>query len=314
MSLSVRSFQPADAKGVGPGLQGYARAAPTHPHLGWTPAQVEQRTQGAGRALKDVHGAMDVYQVPRRGLNHIPREVFADARVRIDQYIKPLKTLPERFNITDPAQAQNPQAWRQAAQGASEYRNQLMESVRERISAKGLGASQAAKAVAPTFEQVWSKAETAVQKAQGAAYDAMTPAQREIVVSQKIIQNAGKTDPTFNALVQGADDAGRGLQVLKHGGRALVAVGAVMDGASVTREVQDSLKTGNWDNTGKEVSRVAGGWLGAAAAGAAVGAVSGTIVPGLGNVTGFLVGAAAGAVGYWLGSQGGAAAYQAIAH
>ncbi len=85
-------------------------------------------------------------------------------------------------------------------------------------------------------------------------------------------------------------------------------------GVSVTRQVQESMKTGHWDNTGKEVSRVAGGWLGAAAAGALVGSASGSIVPVLGNVTGFLVGAAAGAVGYWLGSRGGEAAYQAAAH
>lgn len=87
-----------------------------------------------------------------------------------------------------------------------------------------------------------------------------------------------------------------------------------MDGVSVTRQVQESMKSGHWDNTGKEVSRVAGGWLGAAAAGALVGSASGSIVPVLGNVTGFLVGAAAGAVGYWLGSRGGEAAYQAVAH
>lgn len=313
MNSIVRPPNSSDAKGLGPGLEGYARAAPTHPHLGWTQPQVDAQTRGSGRALKDVLGAMDSYQVPKRGLNAIPNELFADARVRIREYIRPLSELPSKFNVTNPAEISSPEAWRRAAQGASEQRNQIMDKVRERISAKGLGASQNAKPNASSFDEVWKKSANALE-AKGDTFAGKTPAQREILISQKIIQGAGKADPTFNALVKGADDAGRGLQAMKYGGRALVAVGAVMDGVSVTRQVQKSMETGNWDNTGKEVSRVAGGWLGAAAAGATVGAVSGTIVPGLGNVAGFVVGAVAGAAGYWLGSQGAEAAYDAVAH
>lgn len=314
MNVSIRAPRPDDAKGMGPGLQGYARSAPTHPHLGWTPEQINARTHGNGRLLKDVFQAMEGYSVPKRGLHNIPPELFSDARTRVTEYMAPLKKLPGQFMISAPGQVNDPAAWRQAAQQASTQRNQIMESVREKISDKGLAASKNAKANAPSFDAVWQKADASLQKAQSAAYDAMTPAQREIAVARKIIEGAGKSDPTFDALVKGADEASGGLKALKHGGRALAVVGAVMDGVSVTKEVQSSLKTGNWDNTGKEVAKVAGGWLGAAAAGAAVGAVSGSIVPGLGNVAGFIVGAVAGAAGYWLGSQGGEALYQAAAH
>lgn len=189
-----------------------------------------------------------------------------------------------------------------------------MKNVREQLSAKGLVASESAKKNALTFEDLWDKEASRLEEKPKAGGNTMSAAQKEIAISREIIKTAGKSAPTFDAAVQNADSASRSLKALKHGGRALAVVGAVMDGVSVTRQVQESMKTGHWDNTGKEVSRVAGGWLGAAAAGALVGSASGSIVPVLGNVTGFLVGAAAGAVGYWLGSRGGEAAYQAVAH
>ena len=323
MNIAAQSFSPRtdDAKGVGTGLLGYARAAPVDAHLGWLPEQLEAAAQDAGSSLKDSRPLKQVlaatehgYQISQRGLNAIAGELFADARIRIEQYIRPLKTLSEKFFITDPAKAGDPLAWRQAAKEASESRNQIMKNVRQQLSAKGLAASESAKKNAPIFKKLWKKNEIDIRKTQGAAYAAMPAAQKDIAISQKIIEGAGKSDPTFNAITQNADGASRSLKALKHGGRALAVVGAVMDGVSVTRQVQESMKTGHWDNTGKEVSRVAGGWLGAAAAGALVGSASGSIVPVLGNVTGFLVGAAAGAVGYWLGSRGGEAAYQAVAH
>lgn len=254
------------------------------------------------------------YQLPARGLNAIAGELFSDARLRVEQYIRPLKTLPEKFFITDPAKAGDPLAWRQAAKEASESRNQIMKNVREQLSAKGLAVSESAKKNASVFKKLWKETAFRLEKELEVGGKTISAAQKEIVISQRIIEKAGKSDPTFNAITQNADSASRSLKALKHGGRALAVVGAVMDGVSVTRQVQESMKTGHWDNTGKEVSRVAGGWLGAAAAGALVGSASGSIVPVLGNVTGFLVGAAAGAVGYWLGSRGGEAAYQAAAH
>lgn len=309
-STLPRPPEPRDANGVGVGLEGYSRAAPTHPHLGWTERQVNARTGGLGRPLAETLRHMDAYGVPSRGLHGLPAELFRDARVRIDHYINALDRLPARFT---PAANAPASVWIEAAQQASEARNQVMTQVRGMISEKGLSTSVAAKAEAPSWAKVWNGAQARLQAADPAAWAAMDAPARDIATAQKIIQGAGKSDPTFNALVRGADEAGRGLKALRFGGRALVAVGAVTDAVSLGSEVRTSLKTGDWTNTGRESARVAGGWLGAAATGAAVGAAAGTIVPGLGNVAGFLVGAAAGAVGYWAGSQLGEAAFNAAA-
>jgi hypothetical protein len=69
---------------------------------------------------------------------------------------------------------------------------------------------------------------------------------------------------------------------------------------------------GHATQTIKTGSRVAGGWLGAMAGSAALGAAAGTVVPGLGNVAGFLIGAAGGAIGYALGSSGGEVVGEAL--
>jgi hypothetical protein len=308
--ISPRPPEPRDLDGVGPGLEAYAWRAPTHPYLGWTPPQVLRQTQGLGRPLADVLGAVDSYGIPQRGLNGIPGELFTDSRIRIEHYIKPLQAIPERFNVTAPGQVNNPQAWLQAAQQASQERNAVMDNVREMISDKGLRASRTAKSTPPPFEKIWLKAATELH-AENPAFAGLPESQRTIQTAQRVIQKSGAGDPTFNALVHNADDAARGLKALKYGGRALMVVGAVVDGVSIVSEARSSAQTGDWTNTGRQTAKVAGGWLGAAAAGAAVGTAAGTIVPGLGNVAGFLVGAAAGAAGYWLGSQAGEAAFDA---
>lgn len=99
------------------------------------------------------------------------------------------------------------------------------------------------------------------------------------------------------------------------GGRALVVAGAVMDGADVIGAAIDDVQRGDGHATQtiKTGSKVAGGWLGAMAGSAALGAAAGTIVPGLGNIAGFLVGAAGGAIGYALGSSGGEVVGEALA-
>lgn len=50
MNIAAQSFSPRtdDAKGVGTGLLGYARAAPVDAHLGWLPEQLEAAAQDAG--------------------------------------------------------------------------------------------------------------------------------------------------------------------------------------------------------------------------------------------------------------------------
>ena len=70
-----------------------------------------------------------------------------------------------------------------------------MKDVREQLSAKGLVASESAKKNAPIFKKLWKKNEIDIRKTQGAAYAAMPAAQKDIAISQKIIEGAGKSDP-----------------------------------------------------------------------------------------------------------------------
>lgn len=201
MNIAAQSFSPRtdDAKGVGTGLLGYARAAPVDAHLGWLPEQLEAAAQDAGSSLKDSRPLKQVlaatehgYQLPARGLNAIAGELFSDARLRVEQYTRPLKTLPEKFFITDPAKAGDPLAWRQAAKEASETRNQIMKNVRQQLSAKGLAASESAKKNVSVFMKLRTRKAFQLKEAQGPAYAAMPATQRDIVISQKIIKTAGK--------------------------------------------------------------------------------------------------------------------------
>lgn len=309
----VRRPSTDDTHATGAALEAYARAAPTDAHLGWTVDQVNVRTGGEGRPLADVLKATEHYGIPERGLNGIPPELYGDSRIRIEAYIKPLETLEARHTITDPARINDPAAWKDAARAASAERNAVLDRTREMISDKGLGASRAAKPAPKPFEKVWKDATAAFEKESPSAFKALDESARNIEVAKRVIKGSAKADPTFNALVRGADEAALGLKALKYGGRALAVVGAVVDGASIVGEARTSMKTGDWSNTERQTARVAGGWLGAAAAGAAVGAVSGTIVPGLGNLAGFVIGAAAGAAGYWLGSNAAEAGFNAVA-
>jgi hypothetical protein len=105
-----------------------------------------------------------------------------------------------------------------------------------------------------------------------------------------------------------ATNFGKTMQLARPLGRAAVGVGAVMDGISLAGEVNESLETGNWDNTAIEGSRIAGGWGGAALGakgGGTLGAAIGTaIAPGLGTAIGGAVGGFAGGIaGYFGGSE-----------
>lgn len=114
--------------------------------------------------------------------------------------------------------------------------------------------------------------------------------------------------PDHTAASRFASNVGRTLQVAKPLGRAAVAVGAVLDGISLFKEVQTSRQTGNWGNTVQEGARIAGGWTGAVAgakaAGSAGAAIGTLIAPGIGTIVGGAVGGLiGGAVGYLAGSS-----------
>jgi hypothetical protein len=99
------------------------------------------------------------------------------------------------------------------------------------------------------------------------------------------------------------------LKVAKHGGKALIVVGAVADVIDIKQShaLDKARGDANYSETKKAVGRTAGGWSGAVG-GAAGGAAIGTaIFPGVGTAVGGIIGGIAGsiggsAVGNWLGS------------
>jgi phage tail tape-measure protein len=87
----------------------------------------------------------------------------------------------------------------------------------------------------------------------------------------------------------------------------MTAIGAAVDGYSLYSQYQQSAKTGDYSNTYREGVRIAGGWTGAyamGAAGAEFGASFGMAFSPLGAVVGGLVGGIiGGGLGYFAGSS-----------
>ncbi|MFP4412509.1 hypothetical protein [Coleofasciculus sp.] len=113
-----------------------------------------------------------------------------------------------------------------------------------------------------------------------------------------------------------AANFGRAMKYAKPLGRGALAVGAGMDAYSLGTEINQSVQTGDWDNTVVEGSRIAGGWAGAYGGAKALGAAGagiGTLIaPGIGTAVGGAIGGLAGgalgyfggsALGSWLGGQ-----------
>ncbi|WP_446403492.1 hypothetical protein [Coleofasciculus sp. C1-SOL-03] len=84
-----------------------------------------------------------------------------------------------------------------------------------------------------------------------------------------------------------AANFGRAMKYAKPLGRGALAVGAGMDAYSLGTEINQSVQTGDWDNTVVEGSRIAGGWAGAYGGAKALGAAGagiGTLIaPGIGT-------------------------------
>mgnify|MGYP001271165881 CR=1 FL=1 len=102
----------------------------------------------------------------------------------------------------------------------------------------------------------------------------------------------------------GTAKAAQGLKYLKPLSRGAMVVGAGMDAYSIGSEAQQSMETGDWQNTIDETARVASGWTGAymgAKGLGTLGAGIGTMIaPGIGTmIGGGLGGLIGGAAGYF---------------
>ncbi len=100
-----------------------------------------------------------------------------------------------------------------------------------------------------------------------------------------------------------ADMSPAAAHALHIGGKGVFVVGAVIDAATLGGSLKEDLDRGDGHlkKTVQTGAEIAGGWLGAAAAGAGAGCLAGTVFPGLGNIAGAVIGFAAGAGGYFLG-------------
>ena len=107
----------------------------------------------------------------------------------------------------------------------------------------------------------------------------------------------------------GARFFGNAMRYGRPVGRGLLGLGIAIDAISLGMEVNRSLETGNWSNTGREAAGIAGGWVGAWA-GAKGGAMVGAYIGSLGGPLGILVG---GAIGGILGGVGGYLAGSSLA-
>jgi YD repeat-containing protein len=149
---------------------------------------------------------------------------------------------------------------------------------------------------------------------------------REGVNKWNDIPNTPNVAPNFgadNARVRA--DAARAAKIGKVAGvvgKVGLGVGVAVDTYGLGTEVYESSQTGNWHNTGKKATEIAGGWGGAwaggkvgGAAGAWAGGAIGSFVPVIGTATGAAVGGiigglVGGALGYWGGSSLAGAGYE----
>ncbi len=121
--------------------------------------------------------------------------------------------------------------------------------------------------------------------------------------NQKGAMNAfGRADHA--TVSPGTARAARGLKALKPLSRGAMVVGAGMDAYSIGSEVNQSMNTGEWQNTIDETARVASGWTGAymgAKGLGTLGAGLGTMIaPGIGTMIGGGIGGLlGGAAGYF---------------
>jgi hypothetical protein len=161
------------------------------------------------------------------------------------------------------------------------------QALRQSLLAAGLSPADAAQYAEVGRQQ---------RLANGQAEEALVPR-----VPRRMPQPGGNV---VDADLRAARGLAKNLAVI---GRGAMVVGAAMDGYSLYSEYQQSAQTGNYANTYREGVRIAGGWVGAYAAGslgAEIGAGVGLLFTPAGAVVGgFIGGLIGGGIGYFGGSH-----------
>ena len=89
-------------------------------------------------------------------------------------------------------------------------------------------------------------------------------------------------------------------------------ISAGIDGYSLGTQINQSINSGHWQNTGNESARIAGGWTGAwafgemgSSVGAAAGLITGPFAPMMVPALALIGGLGGGIAGYWMGGRAG---------
>jgi hypothetical protein len=189
--------------------------------------------------------------------------------MRLDYYKVNLEAIPETFQLGADASINDLYA---NAKAASTERNNVLDRTREQLSDQGREWSRNIKANGKPFEDVVDiyTNRRGLSTPNGDVY-------------RDVIEASGRPNA---ALTNGA----KALVVTEAGlnwvAKPLAVVGAGLDGYSLGTQINQSIDTGNWQNTGREAARITGGWTGAwafgeagASTGAVIGAMTGPFAP-----------------------------------
>jgi hypothetical protein len=228
-------------------------------------------------------------------------DALGDSRIRLNYYNARVTELPETYRLGPDATVEQ---LRQNAEAASGERNTILDETRTRISQQGLDFSQDLKAKGITFDQVVDR------YARRLGEDPNSPG---IDTYRNIIEASGKSNATVTNVAKALVGVENGLNMVA---KPLAVVGAGLDGYSLGTEINQSINTGNWQNTGREAARITGGWTGAwtgaeagASGGAALGLFAGPFAPIAVPALSLIGGLGGGIVGYWLGGKAGQNVY-----
>ena len=222
-------------------------------------------------------------------------DAVGDSRIRLDYYNARVIGLPDIYRLGPDATIDQLRA---NAEVASGERNAALDETRARISEQGLDWSRDLKRSGLPFDQV----ERMYIDKLGA--DPKNPGPE---VYREIIEASGRSNTTVTNTAKTLVGIEKGVNMVA---KPLMVVSAGLDGYSLGTEINQSINTGNWQNTGRESARIAGAWTGAwagaetgALSGAVVGAWTGPLAPLAVPAFTLLGGLGGGVVGYWKGGQ-----------
>ena len=223
-----------------------------------------------------------------------------DSAIRLDYYNTNLEAIPPKYRLGPDATVDQLLS---RAYAASAERNIVLDETRTRISSQGLD---------------WSRE----LKAQGKSFDKL-----EADYAKKVGETGNPGPETYRAIIEASGRSNTkvtkiattivGIESgLNMAAKPLAVVGAGMDGYSLGTQINQSLNTGNWQNTGNEAARITGAWTGAwaygqggAVGGAWLGALTGPLAPIAVPAFTVIGGIGGGVVGYWLGGKAGQNVY-----